>query len=200
MRILCTGSTGLVGSEAVKFFRDLGHEVVGVDNNMRAYFFDTPDKEPEVRLDIRDETAVNALIKDGQFDVLIHTAAQPSHDWSKQEPITDFDVNARGTLLLLEAVRKFSPRTIFVHCSTDKIYGEGMRRNVVELDTRYHSSTPFDEITEVDQSVHSLFGVSKLAADMYVQEYGFQFGVLDVDVSQEVSMRAQNNMGSLRTL
>jgi CDP-paratose 2-epimerase len=180
MKILVTGSTGLVGSEAVKFFRNLGHEVVGVDNNMRSYFFATPSKVAEVSLDIRDAEAVNALIKDGQFDALIHAAAQPSHDWSKQEPITDFDVNARATLLLLEAVRRHSPQTIFVHCSTDKIYGEGMKRNLIEFDTRYHSSYPFDEITGVDQSVHSLFGVSKLAADMYVQEYGFQFGMKTV--------------------
>jgi CDP-paratose 2-epimerase len=180
MKILVTGSTGLVGSEAVKFFVEKGWVVVGIDSNMRSYFFGTPRKEGSLDIDIRDEAAINTLFIENKFDAIIHTAAQPSHDWAKKEPLTDLDINARGTLILLEATRKYCPDAVFVHCSTDKVYGEGMIRALTERATRWHSDFPFDEYTKIDQSKHSLFGCSKLASDLYVQEYGYYFGMKTV--------------------
>ena len=181
MKILITGSSGLTGSEAVKFFQEKEWEVVGVDNDMRSYFFNTPKKNPENNIDIRDEQAVNKLFQEYKFDVILHTAAQPSHDWSQKEPLTDFDVNARGTLILLEATHKFCPEATFVHISTDKVYGEGMqRKDLWEEETRYDHWYLFDETTPIDMSMHSLFGCSKLAADLYVQEYGHYFGMKTV--------------------
>lgn len=180
MKILITGSNGLVGSEAVDFFKEKGWEVVGIDNNMRSYFFGVKEQKSEFNIDIRDEVAIDKLFQEHKFDAVIHTAAQPSHDWAKKEPLTDFDINARGTLILLEAVRKYCPRTIFVHISTDKVYGENMTRPVVELDTRYHHFTPFDEETGLDMTCRSLFGCSKTAGDIYVQEYGHYFGIRTV--------------------
>lgn len=181
MRILVTGSCGLVGSEAVKFFTERGHDVTGVDNNGRSQFFGTPKKEPQIVLDLRNKHDVFDLIQRGKFDVVIHTAAQPSHDWSKKEPLTDFEVNTCATLYLLEAVRLYSPHTIFVHCSTDKVYGENMKYKAYDEDlTRYTHVLPFNEQKGIDLTVHSLFGVSKVSADLYVQEYGYQFGIRTV--------------------
>ena len=177
-KVLVSGSAGLVGSEAVSFFKEKGWEVVGVDNGMRSRFFGTPKKEGQYVIDIRDEKDIDRLFVMHHFDAIIHTAAQPSHDWAKKEPLTDFDCNARGTLILLEATRKHCPEAVFVHVSTDKVYGEGMKRvNYHETPTRYEHFQPFDENTKTDQSMHSLFGCSKLAADMYVQEYGHYFGM-----------------------
>lgn len=182
MKILVTGSTGLVGSEAVKYFTEQGHEVVGIDANMRAAFFDTPDKTPALDVDIRDETRVNWLFDCysnrphafGAFDAIIHTAAQPSHDYSKEHVLEDFDTNARGTVILLEAARKYSPQAVFVHVSTDKVYGWGMEAKLVaEDDLMWHGSEPFDENTPFNPPF-SPFGVSKLAADFYAQEYAAQ--------------------------
>jgi len=177
MKILITGATGLVGSQAVSFFKEKKWEVVGIDANMRAAFFETPDKVPEEPVDIRDETAVNLLFQTkGPFDAIIHTAAQPSHDYSKDHVLEDFDINARGTVILLEAARKYSPKAVFVHCSTDKIYGEGMkRRDLLEDDTKYVS--PLEgEFTEGTpfKAPFSPFGVSKLYSDFIVQEYAAQ--------------------------
>jgi CDP-paratose 2-epimerase len=181
MKILITGSLGLVGSEAVDFFKEKGWEVVGIDNNMRSYFFGVVKQESEHNIDIRDEVAVDRLFQEHKFDAIIHTAAQPSHDWSQKEPLTDFDINARGTLILLEAARKYCPGATFVHISTDKVYGEGMKRgDLIEEETRYDHWYLFDEKTPIDMSTHSLFGCSKLAADMYVQEYGYYFGMKTV--------------------
>ncbi len=177
-KILITGSTGLVGSEAVKFFTDKGWEVHGLDANMRSYFFGTPKKSPQYEIDIRDEKAINELFSKVKFDAIIHAAAQPSHDWAKNEPLTDFDVNARGTLILLEAARKHCPDVVFVHVSTDKVYGEHMKReNLAETDTRWHHDSPYDESLPLDTTMRSLFGCSKTAADLYVQEYGYYFGM-----------------------
>lgn len=180
-KVLITGSAGLVGSEAVKFFEEKGWKVYGMDSNMRSYFFGTPKKEVQFDVDIRDVVQVTELFKDVQFDAIIHTAAQPSHDWALKEPLTDFDVNARGTLILLEATRKYCPNAVFVHISTDKVYGEQMTPiQLVELSTRFHSDHPFNESLSIDYSMHSLFGVSKAAADLYVQEYGYRFGIKTV--------------------
>lgn len=177
-KVLITGSTGLVGSEAVDFFTEKGWEVFGIDNNMRSYFFGTPKKKSQYDIDIRDEKAINRLFKENLFDVIIHTAAQPSHDWAKKEPLTDFDINARATLILLEATRTYCPNATFIFCSTDKVYGENMiRQNLVETPTRWHHEEPYDESLSIDQSMHSLFGCSKAAADLLVQEYGYYFNI-----------------------
>jgi CDP-paratose 2-epimerase len=182
VKILVTGSLGLVGTEAVGFFKEKGWEVVGVDNNMRSYFFGVTKGTPDLEVDIRDQEAINNLFSEHKFDAIIHAAAQPSHDWSQKEPLTDFDINARGTLLLLEATRKYCPNAVFVHISTDKVYGENMsRQDIRESVTRYEHWLPFDEETGLDFAGHrSLFGCSKTAADIYVQEYGNYFSMKTV--------------------
>lgn len=177
-KILITGSLGLVGSEAMKFFANKGWEVVGIDNNMRSRLFGTPSKSGAFDIDIRDTDQVMELFNRYAFDAIIHAAAQPSHDYSKDHVREDFEVNTVGTLNLLEATKKFCPEAVFVHVSTDKVYGANMERvNLEERPTRYHSTYPFSEYTNIDQSIHSPFGVSKLAADLYVQEYGYQYGM-----------------------
>ncbi len=183
MKILVTGSTGLVGSEAVKYFIEKGWGVVGIDNNVRHALFGTPKKSGHTVVDICVESLVNDLFEtEGPFDAIVHCAAQPSHDWSKDNVLWDFKINALGTLHLLEAARKYSPNAVFVHCSTDKIYGEGMERHpdtaeelggLQELETRYESNWPFDENTPIRPAL-SPFGAGKLAADFYVQEYAAQ--------------------------
>lgn len=181
-KILITGSLGLTGSEGVSFFKEKGWEVVGIDNNMRSYFFGVSKTEQgdSLNIDIRDEKAINDLFEKEKFDAIIHTAAQPSHDWAQREPLTDFDINARGTLILLEATRKYCPKATFVHISTDKVYGENMQRYLNEKPTRYESFDTFGEDLSIDQTRHSLFGCSKAAADLYVQEYGYYFGMKTV--------------------
>lgn len=176
-KVLVTGSNGLTGSEAVDFFIEKGWDVIGVDNNMRSYFFGIEQPEPQYRLDITDKDAVEELFKQHTFDAIIHTAAQPSHDWSKKNVLLDFDINARATVILLEMARKYCPEVVFVHCSTDKVYGENMRRKTIEKETRWHSELPYDETIDIDNAMKSPFGCSKLAADVYVQEYGYCFGM-----------------------
>lgn len=167
MKILITGSTGLVGSACVELFKSKGWDVVGVDNNMRSYFFGTEKRQGEYTLDIRNESDMNWLFAEHRFDAIIHTAAQPSHDYSKDHVLEDFDVNARATVILLEATRKYCPQATFVYVSTDKVYGENMGG------TRYS-----DETLGLDfAGSRSPFGCSKAAADMYVQEYGNYFGL-----------------------
>jgi len=197
MQVLVTGSSGLIGSEAVVFFDSLGADIVGVDNNMRADFFGpkgdtTPNRQrleaecrrfSHVDLDIRDRQGVDALIASNAFDIVIHTAAQPSHDLAARRPFDDFDVNAGGTLNLLEARRRHAPDAVFILVSTNKVHGD--RPNTIkmkELATRWDYDDPkyTDGIPEefpVDQSLHSLFGTSKLAADVMTQEYGRYFGM-----------------------
>lgn len=178
MNILITGSNGLLGSACVEFFKDKGWNVVGIDNNMRSYFFGVELPDPDVPMDIRDEKDINKLFEQNHFSAVIHCAAQPSHDWSKKEPLTDFDVNARGTLILLEATRKYCPEAVFVHVSTDKVYGTNMEReDLWENETRYYHNIPFDETTSINDGEHSLFGCSKVAADLYAQEYWHVFGI-----------------------
>lgn len=178
-KILITGASGLVGSQACDFFSDKGWEVFGVDANMRHQFFGTPDKESKYKLDIRNGHEVEEFfIENGPFDAIIHAAAQPSHDYSKDHVLEDFHVNAAGTLNLLECARHHSPKAVFVHVSTDKVYGAGMERvspqgMVVEQETRYHSDKPFHEHTQF-RPPYSPFGVSKLCSDLYAQEYAAQ--------------------------
>lgn len=179
-KCLISGSLGLTGAEAMEFFPAKGWDVVGIDNNMRSYFFDVEPRDDgkSLDIDIRDEKKIDKLFKKEKFDAIIHVAAQPSHDWSQKEPLTDFDVNARGTLILLEATRKYCPEAPFVFASTDKVYGENMQREALKEDrTRYHHYDFFAEDLSLDQSMHSLFGCSKTAADLYVQEYGYYFGM-----------------------
>jgi CDP-paratose 2-epimerase len=199
--ILVTGSSGLIGSEVVSYFSNLGWSVYGIDNNMRADFFgaagDTRWNQKRLEeiyrnfkhheLDIRDRFGCKDIIAELQPDVIVHTAAQPSHDLAASRPFDDFDVNAVGTLNLLEAYRKVKGENgIFVHLSTNKVYGDAPNNiPLKELDTRwdYADSQYFHGIPEtftIDQSKHSLFGASKVAADICVQEYGRYFGMKTV--------------------
>src|SRR6185437_7130316 len=197
MRVLVTGSSGLVGSEAAEFFDALGFQVVGVDNNMRADFFGaggdttrtrdrlvaTLRRFSHVGLDVRDRKGVLALFAREPFDLVVHAAAQPSHDLAAKRPFDDFEVNAMGTLNLLEACRRHAPGGVFVLMSTNKVYGDGPNRiPLVERETRWDYADPrFEhgvaEDFSIDQSLHSLFGVSKVAADVLTQEYGRYFGL-----------------------
>lgn len=195
---LITGSTGLIGSEAVKFFADKGFDVFGIDNNLRKYFFgqdgDTTWKRKELEqnipnyqhysCDIRDNEAVEKIFRNDKFDLIIHCAAQPSHDWAIKEPVTDFTVNANGTLVLLENYRKYCPEAVFIFTSTNKVYGDTPNRlPLIELETRYELPANhqyyqgIDESMSLDQTKHSIFGASKVAADIMVQEYGKYFGL-----------------------
>jgi CDP-paratose 2-epimerase len=197
MKLLVTGSSGLIGSEVVSYFSALGWKVHGVDNNMRADFFgpqgDTRWNQARLQekfhsfqhheLDIRDRQAVLKCLQELKPDMVVHTAAQPSHDLAASRPFDDFDTNAVGTLNMLEATRLNVPEAVFVHMSTNKVYGD--RPNTIrlkELETRwdYDDPTYQNGITEefsIDQSKHSLFGASKVASDVLVQEYGRYFGM-----------------------
>jgi CDP-paratose 2-epimerase len=197
MLVLVTGSSGLIGSEAVVFFDRLGFPVTGVDNNMRADFFgpqgDTTANRrrleaecrafQHVQLDIRDRARIDELFRSRRFELVIHAAAQPSHDLAARRPLDDFDVNAVGTLNLLEACRQHAPDAVFILMSTNKVYGDGPNHiPLKELETRwdyadskYQNGIP--ETFPVDHTLHSLFGVSKLAGDVLAQEYGRYFGM-----------------------
>jgi len=198
---IVTGSAGLIGSESVRFFHGLGFDVVGIDNDMRQYFFgkdastewslkslmaDCP-RFTNVAADIRDAQALNKLFEQygTSIELIIHTAAQPSHDWAAREPLTDFSINATGTLNLLEATRLHCPGAVFIFTSTNKVYGDTPNRlPLQELATRWeidpahaYSEYGIDESMSIDQTKHSLFGASKVAADVLVQEYGRYFGM-----------------------
>ena len=197
MKILVTGSSGLIGSEAVSHFDSRGHDVLGVDNNMRADFFgpegDTTWNlerlKSETRsfrhfdLDIRDRGKVLDFFEDIRPEVIIHGAAQPSHDLAASRPFDDFDVNAVGTLNLLDASRQFTKESPFLFMSTNKVYGDAPNKlPLTETETRWDYAEPemHDGIAEtftIDQSKHSLFGASKVAADIMTQEYGRYFGM-----------------------
>jgi len=194
-KLLVTGSNGLIGSEMVSHFHGIGWEVHGVDNNMRADFFgpqgDTRWNQNRLlerlsrfthhEIDIRKRSSVLTLIQKLKPDAVIHTAAQPSHDLAAQRPFEDFDVNAGGTLNILEAMRRYCPESPLVHMSTNKVYGDAPNRiKLKELSTRweYDDVEYWNGIPEdfpIDQSKHSLFGASKVAADILVQEYGRYF-------------------------
>ncbi len=196
-RCLVTGSSGLIGSEVALYFAQQGFAIHGVDNNQRAVFFgpqgDTRWNQQRLagqikgfvhhELDIRDRAGVLALVKEVAPDVLVHTAAQPSHDRAAAIPFDDFDTNAVGTLNLLEAARQACPEAPFVHMSTNKVYGDAPNRiALTELPTRWDYADPafahgIAEDFSIDQSKHSLFGASKVAADVMVQEYGRYFGL-----------------------
>jgi CDP-paratose 2-epimerase len=216
---IVTGSAGLIGSESVRFFADKMDLVVGIDNDLRAYFFgrdastdwcrqDLEEKTPNythVRADIRDYNALKEVFEKYSTDIklIIHTAAQPSHDWAAKEPITDFTVNANGTLNLLELTRLFCPQAVFIFTSTNKVYGD--RPNtlpLVELEDRWEieESHPYfkegiDEEMSIDNSKHSLFGASKVAADVLAQEYGKYFG-MNVGVFRGGCLTGPNHSGA----
>jgi CDP-paratose 2-epimerase len=195
--MLVTGSSGLIGSEVVSHFSALGWKVYGVDNNQRAEFFgpagDTRWNRrrleerfstfQHVELDIRNRGGTLKLVSDLKPALIVHAAAQPSHDLAARRPFDDFDVNAAGTLNMLEATRRAAPDAVFVHMSTNKVYGD--RPNAIklkELPTRWDYDDPsfadgIPESLSIDQSMHSLFGASKVAADVMVQEYGRYFGL-----------------------
>ncbi len=195
--ILVTGSSGLIGSEAVEHFDRQDHRVIGVDNNMRQVFFGAQGDTiwnlnrlkrsttnfQHVNLDIRDRKALDELFKSNRFELIVHCAAQPSHDKARDIPILDFEVNALGTLNLLEATRQHCRDAVFILMSTNKVYGDSPNEiPMKELETRYDYSRPEDyagvnESCRIDQTLHSLFGASKAAADLVAQEYGRYFGM-----------------------
>lgn len=198
---IVTGSAGLIGSQTVQFFHEKGFDVIGIDNDMRKYFFgesastawnkkklqEQCSRLEQLDLDIRNQEAVFKVFEKfgNKIDVVVHTAAQPSHDWAAKEPLTDFTVNANGTLVLLEATRKYCPNAVFIFTSTNKVYGD--RPNtlpLIEKETRWeldpshkYAEHGIDELMSIDQSKHSLFGCSKVAADVLCQEYGRYFGM-----------------------
>lgn len=176
--VLITGSTGLVGSSCVKLFTEKKWQVIGIDNNARARNLGTEDRTGALDVDFTRADQVFPLFQTYKFDAIIHAGGQASHDWSNDHVLEDFITNALGTVLLLEATRKYCPEAPFVYVSTDKVYGENMTRKVKEEDTRYHSDKPFDEKLGLDFAGHrSPFGCSKTAADVYVQEYAATFGL-----------------------
>ncbi len=197
MRVLVTGSNGLIGSEAVVYFDALGADVVGVDNNMRAVFCGadgdtrwnqarlekTAKRFAHHELDIRDRNGVLSLLQKEPFDLIVHCAAQPSHDLAAKMPFEDFDVNAVGTLNLLEATRRHRPEAVLVLLSTNKVYGDSPNElPLKELATRWEYADAKDwhgvrEDQRIDATLHSLFGASKVAADIMAQEYGRYFGM-----------------------
>lgn len=198
--VIVTGSGGLIGSEAVEYFAKKFDKVVGIDNNLRKYFFgneastewnaqrlsqELPNYE-HYTTDIRNYDELAKVFKKYSSDIhlIIHTAAQPSHDWAAKEPLTDFTVNANGTLHLLELTRQHCPHAVFIFTSTNKVYGDTPNRlPLLELEERWElpETHPFfkgiDETMSIDNTLHSLFGASKVAADVLVQEYGRYFNM-----------------------
>lgn len=198
--VLVTGSSGLIGSETVGFFAEKGFDIVGLDNNMRKTFFG---KEGSIlwnqerlrrkyknyvhfSVDIRNESRINRIFKKygSQIALIVHAAAQPSHDWAAKDPVVDFGVNAEGTLILLEAMRKSCPKSVFIFTSTNKVYGDTPNRlPLIEKEKRFELPAGhqyykgIDESMSIDNCLHSVFGASKVAADIMTQEYGKYFGL-----------------------
>lgn len=198
---IVTGSAGLIGSETCKFLHEKGMEVVGIDNDLRQYFFgaesstawmrkqleQTLKRYRHVDADIRSQAAISKIFRElgKNISLVVHTAAQPSHDWAAREPLTDFTVNANGTLVMLEATRESCPDAVFIFTSTNKVYGDAPNElPLVEQALRWEvdpahrfAEHGIDESMSIDQSKHSLFGASKVAADVLTQEYGRYFGM-----------------------
>ncbi|MFA6350402.1 MAG: NAD-dependent epimerase/dehydratase family protein [Candidatus Omnitrophota bacterium] len=197
--VLVTGSCGLIGSETVRFFADKGHDVIGIDNNMRMSFFGKDGSvlwnkkllEKKYKnfknysIDIRNIAGINKVFQKyaKSIRLIVHTAAQPSHDWAANDPLTDFGVNAYGTMVVLEAFRRYCPEAVFIYTSTNKVYGdrpntlpleEQSKRYELPKDHKYYNGV--DESMSIDSCLHSLFGASKASADLLVQEYGRYFG------------------------
>lgn len=198
---IITGSSGLIGSHSVKFLHSKGFKIIGIDNNMRQYFFGDPGSTAQSTfdlktlenythfdLDIRSYLDIRSIFStfSSDIEIVIHTAAQPSHDWASKEPLTDFTINALGTMNLLELTRIYCPRATFIFTSSNKVYGELPNSlNIIELDSRYEAVCPefpndlleVDENMSIDKTKHSIFGASKVSADIMVQEYGKYFGL-----------------------
>jgi CDP-paratose 2-epimerase len=227
---LITGSAGLIGSQACDFFSEKGYKIIGIDNDMRAYFFgeDSSTKDSleslkskingyeHYNIDIRDYQKLNEIfIKySSDIDIVIHTAAQPSHDWAANEPLTDFSINATGTMNMLEVTRLNCPKATFIFTSTNKVYGDRPNYNydtskidnsnllIKELDTRYEGIdrttgklSSIDETMSIDNTKHSVFGSSKVAADIMCQEYGKYFGV-NVGIFRGGCLTGPNHAGA----
>jgi len=216
---IVSGSAGLIGSESVRFFSEKMDKVIGIDNDLRAYFFgnnastnwcrkELEQKMPNyshVEADIRDFESLKKVFQEYGTDIklIVHTAAQPSHDWAAKEPLTDFTVNANGTLNLLELTRLYCPEAVFIFTSTNKVYGDTPKfLPLVEHENRWEidESHPYfqhgiDEHMSIDQSKHSLFGASKVAADVLAQEYGRYFG-MNVGVFRGGCLTGPNHSGT----
>jgi CDP-paratose 2-epimerase len=199
--VLVTGSGGLVGSEAARYYAQQGYLVIGIDNDMRERFFgkdastewnyrllqlNFPDHYLHYAVDIRNYASVERIFQEYQTDIslIVHTAAQPSHDWAATDPFEDFTINANGTLVLLELTRRYCPEAVFIFTSTNKVYGDNPNSlPLVELETRWEIppghryEDGIDETMSLDRTTHSLFGVSKTAADLMVQEYARYFNI-----------------------
>ena len=199
--VVVTGSAGLIGSESVSYFAELGYDVIGIDNDLRSHFFGPdastdwnrrsleerfPQQYVHFAEDIRDNRAIDEIFEryGRKIALVIHAAAQPSHDWAARDPQMDFTVNANGTLCLLEATRRFAPAAPFIFTSTNKVYGDTPNLlPLQELDTRWELDdnhrffAGIDETMSIDQATHSVFGASKVAADVLVQEYGRYFSM-----------------------
>lgn len=195
--ILITGSLGLVGSAAVKLFKEKGWQVIGIDTNNRARFFGTDPQEDEeyIDIDIRNSVEINDLFEEVQPDAVIHAAAQPSHDYATDHVIEDFSINALGTLYLLEAARHYAPEAPFVYVSTDKVYGQNMDCDLVENETRYLGGI-FNEQLGLDfAGDRSFFGCSKAAGDMYAQQYAARFG-MKIGIFRPGCITGKNHQGA----
>jgi CDP-paratose 2-epimerase len=216
---IITGSSGLIGSESVSFFSDKFDLIIGIDNNMRSYFFgdnasvdwnrkrieENTSNYRHENVDIREYNDLEKIYKEFGNDIklVLHTAAQPSHDWAAKEPLTDFTINATGTLNLLELTRLHCEKAVFIFTSTNKVYGDTPNRlPLEELETRWEISKEhqyaekgIDELMSIDQTKHSLFGASKVAADVLCQEYGKYFN-MNVGVFRGGCLTGPNHSGT----
>jgi CDP-paratose 2-epimerase len=214
-----TGSAGLIGSQACDFFSERGYKIIGIDNDMRAYFFgessSTKDSLESLKSKINDYEHYNIDIRDYQklnevfskyssdIDIVIHTAAQPSHDWAANEPLTDFSVNATGTINMLEVTRLNCPKATFIFTSTNKVYGDTPNKSpyIQERESRWEcvddlgNPTSIDETMSIDNTKHSVFGASKVAADVMCQEYGKYFG-MSVGIFRGGCLTGPNHAGA----
>lgn len=217
--VLITGSSGLIGSQAVKFFHEKGYNIVGIDNDMRAYFFgeNASTKQSNdlmveqyanfesFHVDIRNFEDLEKIFKTyaSNIELIIHTAAQPSHDWAAKEPLTDFSVNATGTLNMLELTRLYAPKASFIFTSTNKVYGDrpNFLSGIKEENSRWECYDEKNELysinenMSIDQTKHSVFGASKVAADVMCQEYGRYFN-MNVGVFRGGCLTGPNHAGT----
>lgn len=216
---IITGSAGLIGSQACDFFSEKGYKIIGIDNDMRAYFFgegsSTKDSLESLKSKINDYEHYNIDIRDYQklnevfskysndIDIVIHTAAQPSHDWAANEPLTDFSINATGTINMLEVTRLNCPKATFIFTSTNKVYGDTPNKSpyIQERESRWEcvddlgNPTSIDETMSIDNTKHSVFGASKVAADVMCQEYGKYFG-MNVGIFRGGCLTGPNHAGA----
>lgn len=216
---IITGSAGLIGSQACDFFSEKGYKIIGIDNDMRAYFFgegsSTKDSLESLKskindyehynIDIRDYQKINEVFSkySNDIDIVIHTAAQPSHDWAANEPLTDFSINATGTINMLEVTRLNCPKATFIFTSTNKVYGDTPNKSpyIQERESRWEcvddlgNPTSIDETMSIDNTKHSVFGASKVAADVMCQEYGKYFG-MNVGIFRGGCLTGPNHAGA----